>query len=685
LNQLLFQKNKSVASDSFNLLLVLTGAALIIRLPGLEVPLFGDEATTFWEHATSSYLTLFSQYNGPNQHSLFSFLSNISMQVFGENEISFRLPSFFAGILVIPLIFLAGKKFMFTSQTSLLAAFLACFSTPLIEQSQQGRGYTLTVAIALVVLITGKNILSEKHDWPMSLVFIFSGFSMVLILPTNIYFLAAFGFFLFVDYAVKNKNEKRAVKLLLKGLPVFLMVGLASAYLLFIYDDLQRGLETYRSYAKGLEGLPSLEPTIIRSLEIFSHLAKPWGMPLCLIFLFGYWKFNNPNFLLIFILPLAFNFISGVQGPPRSYYYWIPFFMLMAANGLFVFYVWVKSLLPQRLNKVAFAVFILILIFKPVIFLKNYFENRFEIKFAKIEHSKKALEFIKELPRDYLVLIPWEDRVLRHYTEKRVAENMLNILREGNLNGIISISYKSISPEKNISGLFNETSFLPEYFKLIEQRGSLNIYKFDFLITKIFPLEKGFDFQNLMNNLIPSGIKMKTEKKHKIVGKQSLKVEGTGSPGQVVSKFLMSVNLPPGTAFIFYLYAQKLDQKSKAGLMVSRKRDGKSNVLNYLFGIFREENGELHWVPEHPYRNFRQVTKKKGEFHWQIVMIANPIEVGINHFKEALKIKSEISYFDAMQAYILHSTSCCTPTSDQIPSTPSKIFDKPPITITPSY
>ena len=83
--------------------------AISVRIPGLGVPLLGDEATTFWEHRSSSWNKLFFNYNGPNQHSFFSFLSNLSIRIFGENEISFRLPSFLAGILVVPLTWIAGR------------------------------------------------------------------------------------------------------------------------------------------------------------------------------------------------------------------------------------------------------------------------------------------------------------------------------------------------------------------------------------------------------------------------------------------------------------------------------------------------------------------------------------------------------------------------------------------------
>jgi hypothetical protein len=633
--------------------MVLMGVAVAIRLPGLGVPLSGDEATTFWEHTASSWETLFSQYKGPNQHSLFSFFSNISMGIFGENEISFRLPSTMAGVLAIPLTWFAGRHLLKSSVASFLAAILVAFSEPLFVQSQQGRGYTLTVMFSLIVYITGKIMLSDKNRWYMPLAFVLSGFCMVLILPSNIYFLAGCGAVLLVDAYCENQKEFK--KYFIFAMPVLLMGGFAAIYLLFIYDDLQRGLETYSAYAKAFEGLPTLEPTLERSLEIFLALAQPWGIPLLLLFIFGVVRLKNPTLLLIFLLPLIFNLVSGIQGPPRSYFYWLPFFMLIAANGLMYFYDLIRNFFPENLHKPIIAILFFILMVSPASFLMGYLGERFESKFVTMEEAKKALIFLDGFPSDHLFVIPWEDRVLRFYTEKRIAENMRDIVQAGKLKRIIFLGHKAISPESiSTSGLIHETSFLPEYFKLVEQKGSLNIYDFQFQVSNLVPLEKDFDFPKRLNKTNFKGLQLSLDTQNKFVGQESIKVENKGSQRHLFSKLLRSATLPPGSTYVLYLYARKLDQKSLAGLSTSTKRQGVTNTLNLLLGVFREENTELHWEPEHPYRNFRKLNRD-GKFYWQIVMLASPTKEGKNHFRQALKVEREVGYFDGMQAYILHT------------------------------
>ena len=166
------------------------------------------------EHRSSSWKELFFSYTSPNQHSLFSFLSNLSIQIFGENETSFPLPSFLAGILTVPLIWIAGKLILKSHGASLLAAFLISFSAPLLENSQQGRGYTLTAFLALIVFICGQKILvsCNRNWWMWSSVFLGASLCMVLTLPGNIYFLVACGVAILYEIYRQNKNETENIK-----------------------------------------------------------------------------------------------------------------------------------------------------------------------------------------------------------------------------------------------------------------------------------------------------------------------------------------------------------------------------------------------------------------------------------------------------------------------------------------
>ena len=82
----------------------------LLCLPGLITPIHGDEAVTYLEHIVSTPFQLLFQYSGPNQHTLFSILSNSLMRIIGEYEIIFRLPVFAAAILSIFVIYHLGQQ-----------------------------------------------------------------------------------------------------------------------------------------------------------------------------------------------------------------------------------------------------------------------------------------------------------------------------------------------------------------------------------------------------------------------------------------------------------------------------------------------------------------------------------------------------------------------------------------------
>ncbi len=633
------------------------GLAVAIRLPGLWLPLSGDEATTFWEQASSSWKTLFFQYKGPNQHSLFSFLSNISIQVFGENEFSFRLPSLAAGILIIPLTWLAGRLLLKSQSAALLAAFFVGFSAPLFESSQQGRGYTLSVALALIIFIAGKTMITvdkgPRGFW--CVVLIMAGLGMVMTLPSNIYFLVGCGAFICFDAYQINIKEQNKKAILWVVLTFVIMGALATSYLLFIYDDLQRGLEIYSVYAAKLEGLSSLEPTLDRSLEVFKALTRPWGVSLCLMALYGVWRLRQVGFLFLFLMPFACNLIMQIQGPPRSYYYWTPFIMLLAAHGLIhLLEGLAKSLPPWRRNYVLIGS-VMVLLIHPSYFLKEFFEQRSAVNFVTMEEGQKARDYIQRLPNNQLFVFPYDDRVLRHYIEKRVAENMLVILQNGEVNRIIFLGHKSI-PSENISvtGGLLKPLFLQKSFKPSIALGNLKISQLNFEISKFIPLQKDFSYQTRLNLQDYPDSMPSNDTTHKIVGKESLRIKHEGPPVQHSSLSKLSVINPSGHAYILYVYAEKLWQSSKAGLLSTTKFAKESNYLNYMFGIFREEGEKFYWEPEHPYRNFRK-SSRKGEFYWHIIMAVNTISPGENVYYETLRIAKETSYYDGLQAFFLHS------------------------------
>ena len=180
------------------------GGFALISLPGLLPPLNGDEAVTYLENVDSTTFQIFFQYAATNQHSLFSILSNASMRIFGENEVAFRLPVFFAAILSIFFIHRLGQK-LWNNRVATFASFLMVGSTPHLYWAQHGRGYALTELLALTTVCGTIFLLDEKYSKKGACALIISGFPLCVVLPSNAYFLPACGLaFIYVLWISKN-------------------------------------------------------------------------------------------------------------------------------------------------------------------------------------------------------------------------------------------------------------------------------------------------------------------------------------------------------------------------------------------------------------------------------------------------------------------------------------------------
>ena len=216
----------------------------LLCLLGLNVPLNGDEAKTYLEHVASSPFQLLFQYAGPNQHTLFSILSNTSMRILGEHEVAFRIPVFLAAILSIFLIHRLGQS-LWNSTTATIASLLMMGSYHHLIWAQSGRGYALTELLALASVFGTILLLEEKSSKIGAWVLIFSGIALCVTLPSNAFFLPGCGLaFLFVVYESKNPAVCLSwYRLGRKLLPFFILAALMIGYFLMIYDDLSLGLE----------------------------------------------------------------------------------------------------------------------------------------------------------------------------------------------------------------------------------------------------------------------------------------------------------------------------------------------------------------------------------------------------------------------------------------------------------
>ncbi len=628
----------------------------LLCLPGLTTPIHGDEAVTYLEHIVSTPFQLLFQYSGPNQHTLFSILSNSLMRTIGEHEIVFRLPVFAAAVLSIFVIYHLGQSF-WNRTVATIASLLIIGSYHHFYWAQHGRGYALTELLALTSVL-GITLLLDKKPNKGALLLIFSGFTLCLTLPSNAYFLSGCGIAALVVLWRLKKTEGPVFWFLLskKLLPSFLfLMVLTAGYFFMIYDDLVRGIETYKNFLNQAKIAGSTVVTLSQFHEIIRGLARPWGLWFYIPVLYGLWTLNKTQrvfFLILLGTPALVTVLSGMMGPPRAYIYMFPFLILLAALGIDRGIGFLSRFASHYFKKILLAILCLVFLIPSVL---NHFQNyrgTTKVKYATMNESREVLRHLqKQVSPNELLVIPIDDMALRRNLEPLVAKKMLRVFKDGRLDGITFIGHHNARESYLYSHDSIYPSVLPDFsVEVIADIGNVRIHRMNAKVTPLFPLEADMDFSRRWGKFRNPKISETKTREHKFLGQQSLQINKNMQEDALIQSPSTNHISSEDRSFILYGYAGKYQQKSQAGLLV--KGDQQAFPLNHFFGIYQEDKDDLVWQWIHPFFFFRH-PKHEGHFKWQIIFMLFPLKAGLNEIRESLFLREEISYFDGFQGYLL--------------------------------
>ena len=643
-------------------MILLLFLAICLRLPTLGSVLSGDEATTFLMHAGSSWESLFLSYLGPNQHTLFSVLSNLMMEIFGDSEIAFRLPSMMAGSLAVPLTVLIGKRLTGSIAVGWIAGILMAFSAPNILWSQMGRGYTLTICLALAVIFFAFKLEDDLSRWSWRCGLILSGLAMVLTLPSNVYFLIGCAMAFWVRFhAVTKQNKSSYLKDKAKSfVPWAILFSLVLIYFLLNFSDLQRGVKIFRDYARLLEGLENLAVTPDRIVEIFAHLISPWSIWAYLLFFIGWGALKGERALQLFfmlIVPLGFAWPAELLGPPRAYVYWLPLVLILMANGILILSRVLSGWFTWSHMKEFTVVLVAVgFLWSPIKNLKDYYPSRLGNTYASINEAKQVSEYLtRETTPRQMVVFPFDDRVLRLFIEEQVAKKMTQIFIEEDLDGLIFIGHKDIAP-KNIPliGLVKTSSLSDHSFVLVQEIGDLRVYKLDVQAVPLFTTGSAPDVQSRFDLGKYSRLEVTTMPSPWIGDRQMLVIEKKDETDFLFKSHQSKVVLNEGKAgYLLSVFGRKFDQGSIAGILRGGEGSGGMVFLNYMSGISQEEEGRLDWFPVHPFYSYHPVPDNLEPF-WRIEFSIMALHNGRQEIREAFSLKDRMSYFDGFHSYLLY-------------------------------
>lgn len=618
--------------------------AVILRIPYLGRPLIGDEGGTFNKYGLLSWKTILFNYDDTNQHSLFSLLSNLCLWLFGESEIYFRLPSFTAGVLTVPLLYCLSRSLNNSAAISFLASILLIFSEPHLSYSQEGRGYALTVFLAVLLVLATTKLILEKDSLVWGLLLILSGLCMVITIPSNVVFLAVAGVYCLATKWFEKKRTLIDRKLLFIALVFLILLVLTVTYLGIIYVQLKGFSDSWGNVMK---------PSLSLLLQTGTFLTSPWSPWLWVFFIVGCFGLRSKNsvvlFTSVFVVPTFFMLAAQIGGVARTYIYFLPFILILVAIGIVNSINYSRRLSPL-LGNCLFAVVATAAIFESAGHLTKYYSSRSQISNTLMAEARQVYSYVQtEIQHDQLISLarPTDD-VLNHYLQRRIQDDGISIITSGKTPGkIIFINRNDLPPWSYPVSGDSGTLTLPRGFvKQIKTIGNIQINELDASLSRFIPPDYDPDYEaTLFDNYDSSSLKIEKPETQNAVGKKSLVFfNKAGEVLLVNSDMIKSVDIKEEGSYLLLAYLRKWDQMSDVFLLDQNL----TSLLESNYAILTPTG-----------KNYRTAADRNAfefpgsDVKWGMVFVLYPIKAGHHDLVETFNLINRTSYFDAIQSFII--------------------------------
>jgi len=235
------------------------------------VPLFDDEAATFFFYASSADYLPFTSHPGPNNHFLNSFLTSIFYQLFGSDKFVLRLGS----LMFYPIYFIYSYKISTQLKSALLKWALMSaliFSHNCTEFFITTRGYGMSMALLLGLIFHFKSY-AEKGDFKNLLAVLILNFLM-LSANLSLLIIALITFAILFLILISRKHS-------IKDWLIFLILGLSTLALFISISFYFREIgQLYYGNAIGF-----WETTVKSSIKLISNSFQLW---IAVLFIIGF-------------------------------------------------------------------------------------------------------------------------------------------------------------------------------------------------------------------------------------------------------------------------------------------------------------------------------------------------------------------------------------------------------------
>ncbi len=137
---------------------------IYLRLHNLDNGLWNDEIYSVMNWIQKGPHSIFTDYHAPNNHQLYNLLAWMGVQLFGEGDSIYRLPSVLSSICCLVLCIKLFRRYGYVS--ALVAISLLALHPYYVDISRQVRGYGLAIFLQILALESGIRYLnSQKKLW----------------------------------------------------------------------------------------------------------------------------------------------------------------------------------------------------------------------------------------------------------------------------------------------------------------------------------------------------------------------------------------------------------------------------------------------------------------------------------------------------------------------------------------
>lgn len=316
----------------------------ILRIMDLNQSIAYDEAYTFIHFASRDFKHILADYSAPNNHIFHTILVGFAYRLFGGQPWVLRLPAFLAGILMIPAMYIAARRF-FSAHQSLTAAGLAAITPLFVNYSVNGRGYTMLVLFALL-LANFAGILVGRKSTAALITFTLTAALGFYTIPIFLYPMAGISLWVVVTYLFAQESWREKGRKLGLFLGACLTAGLLTFVLYSPVIFFGSGLSSIlgNEIVKSLSWatfLENLDPRIIKAWNKWmigiSPIVENLFLSGFLVSLLFYRKVSNQKLPMQVFLALAVALLLVMQrvSPlPRIWIFLEAFYLMFAAAGL---------------------------------------------------------------------------------------------------------------------------------------------------------------------------------------------------------------------------------------------------------------------------------------------------------------------------------------------------------------